>query len=208
MTPSIAGTIFGALDYLTSYPYGCTEQTMSSFLPDVLVADAMKKLGVGSNIDPQKLNKQVQAGLDRLYQYQHPDGGWGWWQTDDSQSFMTAYVLTGLVQAKAAGYDVEDARIVRARKWLLTQFTQSTSVKTDLRAYMAYSLVLSGSDSNATIIDSVWNQRATLTPYGKALLGLAMAQVNDRAPATWRSSCRQKQSKTTRKPGGPPTRTT
>ena len=35
VTPSIAGSVFAALDYLTSYPYGCTEQTMSSFLPDV-----------------------------------------------------------------------------------------------------------------------------------------------------------------------------
>ena len=179
LTPSIAGTIFGALDFLTSYPYGCTEQTMSSFLPDVLVADAMKKLGVGTNINPQTLNKQVEAGLDRLYQYQHPDGGWGWWQTDDSRPFMTAYVLAGLVQAKGTGYDVEDARIERARKWLLPQFTRSTAVKTDLRAYMAYALVLSGTDSNAAIVDSVWNQRATLTSYGKALLGLAMAQISD-----------------------------
>jgi uncharacterized protein YfaS (alpha-2-macroglobulin family) len=32
VSPSIAGSIFSALDYLTSYPYGCTEQTMSSFL--------------------------------------------------------------------------------------------------------------------------------------------------------------------------------
>ena len=179
VTPSIAGTIFGALDFLTSYPYGCTEQTMSSFLPDVLVADAMKKLGVGTNIDPQTLNKQVRAGLDRLYQYQHPDGGWGWWQTDDSQPFMTAYVLAGLVQAKSSGYDVDEDRIERARKWLLPQFTRSTAVKTDLRAYMAYALVLSGSESNATIIDSVWGQRSTLTSYGKALLGLAMAQTSD-----------------------------
>ena len=107
LTPSIAGTVFGALDYLTSYPYGCTEQTMSSFLPDVLVSDALKKLGVKSNVDPAVLNKQVQAGLDRLYNYHHPDGGWGWWQTDDSTAFMTAYVLAGLTQAKAAGYDVK-----------------------------------------------------------------------------------------------------
>ena len=41
-SPSIAGTLFGALDYLTSFPYGCTEQTMSSFLPDVIVAQALK----------------------------------------------------------------------------------------------------------------------------------------------------------------------
>ena len=146
LSPSIAGTVFGALDYLTSYPYGCTEQTMSSFLPDVLVADALKKLGVKSNVDPAVLNKQVQAGLDRLYNYHHPDGGWGWWQTDDSQPYMTAYVLAGLAQAKAAGFNVRQDMIDSARKWLLSEFTKTTTqnVRTDLRAYMAYALVLSG----------------------------------------------------------------
>ncbi len=118
ITPSVAGSVFAALDYLTSYPYGCTEQTMSSFLPDVLVANAMQKLGVKSNIDPQTLNKQVKAGLDRLYTYQHPDGGWGWWQTDDSHPFMTAYVLAGLSQAKAAGFDVKQDAIDRGQGWL------------------------------------------------------------------------------------------
>jgi uncharacterized protein YfaS (alpha-2-macroglobulin family) len=92
---------------------------------------------------------------------------------------MTAYVLAGLTQAKSAGYDVEQNRIDRARKWLLPEFTRSGAVKTDLRAYMAYALVLSGSDSNAAIVDSVWSQRSTLTSYGKALLGLAMAQIGD-----------------------------
>ena len=45
---------------------------MSSFLPDVLVADAHEEARRGINIDPQTLKKQVQAGLDRLYHYQHP----------------------------------------------------------------------------------------------------------------------------------------
>ena len=178
VTPSIAGTVFAALDFLTSYPYGCTEQTMSSFLPDVLVANSLKKLGVKSNIDPQVLNKQVQAGLDRLYNYQHSDGGWGWWQTDDSSEFMTAYVLAGLSQAKAAGFEVKQDAIDRGSGWLRPQFDRSGKVKTDLRAYMAYALVLSGTHDTA-VLDSVWNQRSTLTAYGQALLGLAMLEMND-----------------------------
>ncbi len=176
--PSIAGSVFSALDYLTSYPYGCTEQTMSSFLPDVLVADALQKLGVKSNIDPQTLHKQVQAGLDRLYTYQHDDGGWGWWQTDDSQAFMTAYVLAGLSQAKGAGFDVKQDAIDRGRDWLRGQFDRSQKVRTDLRAYMAYALVVSGVQDGA-VLDSVWSQRSTLTWYGQAVLGLAMLEVND-----------------------------
>ena len=179
VTPSIAGSVFAALEYLTSYPYGCTEQTMSSFLPDVLVSDALQKLGIKSNIDPVTLHKQVNAGLDRLYQYQHEDAGWGWWQTDDSAPFMTAYVLAGLSQAKAAGFDVKQDAIDKGRAWLLPQFNQSTKARTDLRAYMAYALVLSGTDSNAQVLDSVWQQRSTLTAYGQAVLGLAMLQVND-----------------------------
>jgi uncharacterized protein YfaS (alpha-2-macroglobulin family) len=179
LTPTIAGTVFGALDFLTSYPYGCTEQTMSSFLPDVLVSDALKKLGVKSSVDPAMLNKQVNAGLERLYNYHHPDGGWGWWQSDDSHPFMTAYVLAGLVQAKAAGYEVKQEMIDSGRVWLLKEFAKTQNVRTDLRSYMAYALVLSGSNGNATVLDSVWNQRSTLTAYGQALLGLAMRQAGD-----------------------------
>ena len=69
--------------------------------------------------------------------------------------------------------------IDKGRAWLLPEFNKSTKVRTDLRAYMAYALVLSGSDSNAQVIDSVWSQRSTLTAYGKAVLGLAMLAVND-----------------------------
>ena len=44
VSPSIAGSLFSALDYLTSYPYGCTEQTMSSYLPNVIVAETLKQI--------------------------------------------------------------------------------------------------------------------------------------------------------------------
>ena len=111
----------------------------------------------------------MQAGLDRLYTYQHDDGGWGWWQTDDSHPFMTAYVLAGLSQAKAAGFDVKQDAIDHGRDWLRAQFDHSEKVRTDLRAYIAYALVLSGVHDVA-VVDSVWNQRSNLTAYGQAVL--------------------------------------
>ena len=69
VAPSVAGTVFDALDYLTSYPWGCTEQTMSSFLPDLIVAQAVDKLHLKSPIDRKTLDDEVQAGLERLYSY-------------------------------------------------------------------------------------------------------------------------------------------
>ncbi len=171
VAPSVAGTIFGALDYLTTFPYGCTEQTMSSFLPNVIISQAVKQLGLKSSVDEADLLKKIRAGLDRLYDYQHDDGGWGWWKTDDSAEFMTAYVISGLKQAKAAGYDVKAEAVTKASAWLGGRWPQIRTDEADLRAYVAYVL--------GAHVDEVWNARSSLSPYGLALLGLALQQAKD-----------------------------
>ena len=51
VSPSIAGSLFGALDYLTTYPYGCVEQTMSSFLPNIVVTQAVNEHGLKVSLD-------------------------------------------------------------------------------------------------------------------------------------------------------------
>jgi uncharacterized protein YfaS (alpha-2-macroglobulin family) len=178
VTPSVAGTIFGALEYLTSFPYGCTEQTMSSFLPNVIVTQALKDLQIPSKVNPALLEKKVKAGLDRLYDYQHEDGGWGWWKTDDSHPFMTAYVVAGLAQAKAAGYDVAPNALEKGGAWLRALLASGKNVAPDVRAYAVLALVDSGSKDKA-ILDAAWNQRAQMTSYGVALLGLAMQGASD-----------------------------
>ena len=48
------------------------------------------------------------AGLERLYQFQHNDGGWGWWENDESTPYMTAYVLLGLDTAANASVKIRD----------------------------------------------------------------------------------------------------
>ncbi len=101
VAPSIAGSLFSALGYLTSYPYGCTEQTMSSFLPNLVVADTLKKLNLSGLVSPADLQAKINAGLDRLNDLKHDDGGWGWWKEDASRVFMTAYVVSGLAEAKS-----------------------------------------------------------------------------------------------------------
>lgn len=178
VSPSLAGAIFGALDYLAGYPYGCTEQTMSRFLPSIVVAQAVRELGLRSAVNEAELEKKVREGLERLYEFQHDDGGWGWWQTDESHSFMTAYVLSGLAVADKAGYPAREYVVRRARNWLRGAFDRESRAYPDLRAYMAYALVVSGLEEPA-VLDTVWQQRAELTPYGQALLGLAMDHAGD-----------------------------
>ena len=178
LSPSIAGSLFGALEYLTSYPYGCVEQTMSSFLPDIIVWKAVSDLGLKTTLDRDSLQEKINSGLDRLYQFQHEDGGWGWWQTDDSHPFMTAYVVAGLSQAQAAGVKVQQETIDKGVAWVQQDFAKDSRLAADLRAYMQYALAAAGKP-DAAGLGEVYGQRAKLSPYGLALLGLAFEQAKD-----------------------------
>jgi uncharacterized protein YfaS (alpha-2-macroglobulin family) len=178
VSPSIAGSLFGALEYLTSFPYGCVEQTMSSFLPNIIVTRAVRDLGLKTNLDEAATQEKIRAGLDRLYNYQHEDGGWGWWQTDDSHPFMTAYVVAGLAQAQAAGVEIKADVMAKGAARVAAQFAKDPRLAADLRAYMQYALVLAGRTDSAAL-GQVYDQRSRLSPYGMALLGLALEQAKD-----------------------------
>ena len=56
LTPSLAATLLDALPYLEDYPYGCTEQTLSRFVPTVLVAKSLRDSG----LDLSALGKRAQ----------------------------------------------------------------------------------------------------------------------------------------------------
>jgi hypothetical protein len=179
---SLAGSIFSALDYLTSYPYGCTEQTMSSFLPDIVVAKAMKDLNLKVSLDTPELEKKIQAGMSRLLDYQHQDGGWGWWKDDESQVFMTAYVVSGYGQAQAAGYDVHAQSLVKAALWLRATLDKYPNMRPDLRAYVLYALVSTG-HSDAAAMQFAKSAQSSMTAQGLSMLGLSLQMSGDSAGA-------------------------
>lgn len=182
-TASIAGTLFGALDYLTSFPYGCTEQTMSSFLPNVIVAQTLKDVEASHIRANNDLPKKVQRGLDRLYSFQHGDGGWGWWKDDQTDPFMTAYVVDGLTQAGRAGFQIEQWRLDRGRDKLAALLDANkrdngNPIDEETRAYMIYAFAVSGG-TNAHYLDQLYSAHEHLQPYGRALLALALKQRSD-----------------------------
>lgn len=178
LAPSLAGTLMSPLDFLATYPYGCVEQTMSSFLPNILVRQAVKELGLTPPSDKVELEKKIAAGLQRLYQYQHEDGGWGWWETDQTHPFMTAYVVAGLAQAKQAGYPVDEQRLGRGRESLLQQIKENPRALADIRAYLAYALALSG-DVDRNLAEDLYASREKLSAQGQALMALLLAHVKD-----------------------------
>lgn len=203
IAPSMATTMLDALPYLVDYPYGCVEQTMSRFLPAVITAKTLRDLGlkpetamhkIFGGIEESSANathpkgpkdlKQLDAitahGLARLYDFQHGDGGWGWWKEGESDHFMTAYVLWGMSLGRQAGVDVKSDVMERAAAFLDKELVEEET-NYDSQSWMLHSLAVYHATSKQsevskfqqTAFTNLWNNRDKLNAYTRALLALA-----------------------------------
>ncbi|HZY42598.1 MAG TPA: alpha-2-macroglobulin family protein, partial [Anaerolineae bacterium] len=183
--PSLAAASTDALKYLEHFPYECTEQTVSRFLPNVLTYRALKTLNL---VEPEleaNLKEQVGTGLQRLYNQQHSDGGWGWWVQDKSDTTVSTYVVFGLVKARQAGFAVDAAVIDRGVEFLKSRIKPATQLNTTWEAnqqtYLLYTLAEAGQSQTSALVSMYDSKRQLLGQYGKALLalGLKLDQPNE-----------------------------
>ncbi len=145
LSPTLTGDLVSSLDGLIGFPYGCVEQTMSRFMPSVLVDKTVRDLGLPRPKKLDDLPMIVQDSLSRLENMKHSDGGFGWWEYDESSPFMTALVLDGLDRAKMAGQDVAKLDLSDTLDWGLKRL--KTPDKNDSlrdRFYLAYCLIRFG----------------------------------------------------------------
>jgi uncharacterized protein YfaS (alpha-2-macroglobulin family) len=114
---------------------------MSRFLPTIVVANAFKELNAPISEATQKdLPKMVDAGIKRLYGFQHSDGGWGWWTNDATNPFMTAYVVYGLSIAKTTGYNISADVISKGVASMKNSLKNSLDPTT--KAYVLYTIAI------------------------------------------------------------------
>jgi uncharacterized protein YfaS (alpha-2-macroglobulin family) len=196
---SVLGVLLSTLPYLLDYPYGCVEQTVSRFLPAAMVRAALKESGLsldGIPVLPEKadlanpvglaggwyykgvfsdkgLDDIVASGLARLAGMQGYDGGWGWWGGFESDPYMTAYVLSALAEARAAGIPVNEDMLYRASTFLsgIVDAQARRNVHVDL--FVLYALSAFGQLPERAI-DNALESKDDLSPYGKALLALTL----------------------------------
>jgi uncharacterized protein YfaS (alpha-2-macroglobulin family) len=172
VSPTHASMVLDALDYLAGYPYGCVEQTMSRFLPTLVVSQALEKLKLENRELKAELPAMISAGLQRLYNFQHSDGGWGWWEHDQTNPWITAYVIFGLSMARELDHPVEPAVISRGIQALQGQL-EAASEDPNLQVYLLYALSQAGVRSEA-IRDRLAGRPEALGAFGKAMLALVL----------------------------------
>ncbi len=141
-----------------------------------MVASVLKKLDLSDKSVEKDLPAYIKSGLMVLYKRQHDDNGWGWYEFDETDPYMTAYVLYGLLEAKRllpeAGIPitVDEGVIKRGTASLISQLS-----KIDQDSVKVYALyVLSYTDKLKTAwLDEMFEKRDKLTPISQAMLLLA-----------------------------------
>jgi uncharacterized protein YfaS (alpha-2-macroglobulin family) len=120
------------------------------------------------------------ASLERLYDFQHADGGWGWWKEGESDHWMTAYVVWGLSLARDAGIEVHEDALRHGADYLDKRLVEEET-DYDLQAWMLHALSAErvtmkengAGRFESRAFDNLWTNRDQLNAYTRSLLILA-----------------------------------
>ncbi len=91
---------------LTTYPYGCVEQTLSKLLPFFAAVRGAHVHGTPPPAADEPFQQRLKAGFARLRQLQHGRGGaFSFWPGGAVDPGMTALVMHGLAVVQGGGID-------------------------------------------------------------------------------------------------------
>ncbi len=141
LNPSPIIQMLRAADFLSEYPYGCVEQTLNSFIPNLALQRMLRQKGYAGFISDRakkKLEDKAGAGLARVQQQQNDDGTWGWWSGDRGNGSVTGYVLYSLYLARASGYAVDKERVARGLEAVTRYLKNPTVEEWDEISYLIY----------------------------------------------------------------------
>jgi len=141
VNPSPVTQIIKSVEYLNEYPYGCLEQTINKFLPNLAMLKLLKGSGYSKAI-PEKLRNQVESnipdGIQRIVKAQNYDGTWGWWEGDRGNTYTTGFAMYSLFQARNYGYPVSDYTFSQGLTAIQRIFEAPEKMDNDELSYLAY----------------------------------------------------------------------
>ncbi len=174
--PSLAVTTVDALDYLRNYPHQCIEQTVSRFLPNVVTYSALRDLGLSDPDLEAKLYTALTEAVAKLTAEQNPDGGWGWFGAMESDPLVTAYASLGLIEARAAGFEIDSGMIDRGlnfvRRDTITPRMETQPWRLNRQAFYFYVLAQAG-QGNLDEFQALFEQRLEMSFQARAYLLMA-----------------------------------
>lgn len=184
------------LEYLVQYPHGCVEQTTSKAFPQLYFADMMKAMGIKKMVEANA-RYNVQQAIIKLQSMQLYNGALAYWQGGYNPSWWgSVYATHFLVEAKKAGYDVDDRVLNRLKKYLKKESSTKTTeaywyydangvrqkryIIPKSVPYSLYVLALAD-DANMSAMNYLSSNLDKLSLDGKYLLASAYFMAGDRS---------------------------
>uniref|UniRef100_A0A8C6CAF7 Uncharacterized protein n=1 Tax=Monodon monoceros TaxID=40151 RepID=A0A8C6CAF7_MONMO len=124
-THSVLGDILGSamqnLQNLLQMPYGCGEQNMVLFAPNIYVLNYLNETGLLTEKIKSTAISHLISGYQRQLNYKHSDGSYSTFGDRHSRSqgntWLTAFVFKSFAQAQSYIF-VEDSHIMNSLTWL------------------------------------------------------------------------------------------
>uniref|UniRef100_A0A3B3HWY9 Alpha-macroglobulin receptor-binding domain-containing protein n=1 Tax=Oryzias latipes TaxID=8090 RepID=A0A3B3HWY9_ORYLA len=120
---SVVGDLMGRamknLDKLLAMPYGCGEQNMLLFAPNIFILDYLKSTGQLKESTRKTAVGYLESGYQRELNYKHDDGSYSAFGMSDpsGNTWLTTFVMKSFNAAKQYIF-VDQMYIKEARKWL------------------------------------------------------------------------------------------
>ena len=119
------------IEGLVEYPYGCLEQR-SSRLKVLLNLRALGSQYILGSLPLAKLDATIKAELLKFKDYHVSDGGLSYWPGEDrSDPWLTARVLSLMVDAKALGYNPPTGLIEETTNYLQAELDKFGDARSD-----------------------------------------------------------------------------
>ncbi len=168
---------------LNLYPYGCTEQSISSAYPLLFYPSLAKRFDI-ERAEAKGLETRVQEALQRVLDAQDRDGYFATWINGyRGSSWLTVYAADFLLTAKDKGYAVPTYRLESALKAVKSISNQRYLSQESARS-VAYAFALLSRLGQAHLPDLRYffaEQRQYLGVLDYAYLALAFANYGDTA---------------------------
>ena len=115
VAPTALVGIATTFDHVFEYPYGCTEQLTSRLLPLLSLGDLARDFGAKLPGNP---DAAIETGIDGLLKHQNDDGGFGFWEQDESDPWLSAYALLAVSAAADKKHFVPQDALTRGRDYV------------------------------------------------------------------------------------------
>ncbi len=186
---------------LARYPYGCTEQTVSSAMP-LLYAS---QLGGIPGQTEQERRRGINKAISRLSSRQTLDGAFGLWRSGDRYAYpwLGVYVTDFLYRAKDEGFVVPDDVLERAstalkdisrnprylnrkyRSWQSSDHRWSERQRIEAAAYAHFVLAKTGQGNLGQMRYFFDNHSAAIkSPMAQAQITAGLAMMGDQRRIT------------------------